>query len=249
MSISYVNFGSRAYGTAPAPALPSGMTEGDLMLLVVGWKSVAATVTDPSGWTKLSSASGTGGTGSTGVDTGPMAVAVYWKTATATETLGGTVPLSTTDMNVAGAVIVAFTGATTWDLAGGLGDDTSGGTDFTAAATLDGDVRASDVLMAAGIIPTDVSTPAQFSGESFSASGLTIGTAVEITELDTSSGGDMGGVLWYAAVTAGSTGGTPTVTASATAGGTTTNVYGPIAVVRVGEPRPAPAFVGWGVPV
>ena len=37
------------------------------------------------GWTALASATGTGGTGTTGVDTGPMLVEVFYKIATGPE--------------------------------------------------------------------------------------------------------------------------------------------------------------------
>lgn len=246
MAVTYGGAGTASYSTGnPTPGYPAGIAAGDLLLLFVGNKPSTAT-SNGGGWTALASATGTGGTGTTGVDTGPMLVEVFYKIATGSES--GTLTVTNSTNNVSGAQILRFSKSAggDWDLAGALINDTTSGTSFTGSATLSGNVVPGDFMVACGIIPTDVTTPSQFSSESFTVSGVTFAGSTEIGELDTSSGNDMGGVLWYDSVSSGGASGTPSVTASATAGGTTTNVYGPIAVVRVREaPIPTSTLFGW----
>lgn len=92
------------------------------------------------------------------------------------------------------------------------------------------DVASGDFVIGAMCIPTDVSTPSQFSAEAFAQSGTTFGSVAEATEPDSSTDNDIGGFICYASATAGS--GSGAVTLSATAGGTTTNVRGPGFVLR-----------------
>jgi len=92
------------------------------------------------------------------------------------------------------------------------------------------DVTAMDMMLGAMVIPTDVTTPAQFSSEAMAQTSTTFGTMGELAEPDSTTGNDIGGFIFYQPVSSG--GNTATVTMSATAGGTTTNVRGPGVIFR-----------------
>jgi hypothetical protein len=117
------------------------------------------------------------------------------------------------------------------------GVDSTTGTPFTAAMGTDPGINAGDMVAIAGCIPTDVTTPSQFSSPTLTGTGMTA-TVTERGEPDSSSGQDIGGVVATATVSAGLTSGVPTF--STTAGGTTTNVRGPIVICRVRETHVAP---------
>jgi hypothetical protein len=82
-------------------------------------------------------------------------------------------------------------------------------------------------------IPTDVTTPSQFSAQSITATGATFATATELNEPDSGNGNDIGGYSAYAHVNSGSSTTAPTVTS--TLAGTLTNVRGPVVLLRVRE--------------
>jgi hypothetical protein len=95
------------------------------------------------------------------------------------------------------------------------------------------DFRTEDIAVWAMCIPTDVTTPSQFSAQSITATGATFATAVEINEPDSATGRDIGGYSAYALVSSGTSSTAPTVAVSLA--GTLTNVRGGVALVRIRE--------------
>lgn len=235
-------FGTIAYSTAGggsvAPTYPAGITAGEKLTLLVGQKPATANgggATTPSGWALDSSRTGandgdTGGyTTTLGADTGNVNIYEYTKTAAGTET--GTLTVTLSDNDVAWAVLIRWpASSTTWDVAADTGKDTSGGS-VSIATSAGISVQAGDVLLGAMCIPTDVSTPTQFSAQAFAQTGVVFTTAMELGEPDSGNGNDIGGFVCYAYATDGS--GAGAVTLTATAGGTTTNVRGPGVVLRL----------------
>lgn len=224
-----------AYGTTgPSIPYPTGMVSGDLMVLISGQKPATAgggVVTDPSGWSLAGSLLNAGGYGATlGADTGDMNLRVWTKTATGSES--GTFTLTASDSSVVFGHICAFhsTVRDTWDVDVVTGSDTSAG---NVSVTFDSDpgVIAEDYILAPFVIPTDVTTPSQFSAEALSQTGVTFDTVYEVVEYDSATGNDMGGFLARARVLSGTGSAAPVLTA--TAGGTTTNVRGPAAFIRI----------------
>ena len=237
MSVSYGSTGSISYSTGnPAPTYPSGISAGDLLVLVVGTKPGGAAADTPTDWTALGGFDST--TGTTGIDTGPMRVGLFYKVADGTES--GSLTVTIPSNNVSAASIYRWTNATGyWDLAATFGEDTSGGTSWSALCDSAGSYsfQNGDHVLFGGIIPTDVTTPSQFSAQAVTSSTASFATATEIEEWDTSSGRDMGAFIARTNVTSsGNSTSAPTVTA--TAGGTTTNVYGPSFVLRIRESSP-----------
>ena len=240
--VTLAGSGTLAYSTGnPAPGYPSPVAAGDLLVLVVGSKPGTASVTTPAGWTLLGSIAG--GSGTTGVDTGPTRLDVFTKEATGSES--GTLTVTCPGNSVSWAQIHVFTGgdpSNEWDTALATGVDTSGGSAYSVTTGTAPGLTAFDAALAAVVIPTDVTTPNQFSAEALSSTGATFGTVTEVSEPDSSAGNDIGGVQFWAPVTAGTS--TSAVTLSATAGGTTTNVQGPAALIRVRSAAPTTSVTG-----
>jgi len=242
-TLSYGATGTIAYstsgGTSVAPTYPSGITTQSCLVLVVGQKPSSAnggTVTTPSGWTLQASLTGandgnTGGyTTTLGADTGNCNIFVYTKD-TVSGSESGTLSVTVGTNNVCWANIyrIQASAECTWSYAAGTGKDTAGGNVSIATGSMS--IAAGDHVIGAMVIPTDVSTPTQFSAEALSQSGTTFGTVTEVEEPDSTTGNDIGGFVIQAPVSSGS--GSGAVTMSATAGGTTTNVRGPGIVLRV----------------
>ena len=222
-----------------APVYPSNITPQSGLVLVVAQKPATANgggCTTPSGWTLQTSKTGandgnTGGyTTTLGADTGNCNIFVYTKD-TVDGSEGGSLSVTLTDSNVAWAQIFRLqsSDAATWSWAASVGKDTAAG---NVSITTDAGIAiaAGDHVLAGMVIPTDVTTPSQFSAEALAQTGTTFGTVNEIGEPDSTTGNDIGGFLCEAHVSSGSGSVAPTLTA--TAGGTTTNVRGPGFVIR-----------------
>lgn len=220
-------------GTSVSPSYPTGITTLSELILVIGMKPSTAnsgSVTTPSGWTLRGSLTGAGGYGATlAADTGNTNVWVFTKdTVTGSESGSLAVTIATNDVSWANITRLekAAAGTMSWEV--GTGSDTSAGSVSIATGAMN--IAAGDYIIAGMVIPTDVTTPSQFSAEALSQTGTTFGTVTEITEPDSTTGNDIGGFLIHASVSSGS--GTGAVTLTATAGGTTTNVRGPGFVLR-----------------
>jgi len=234
---------SAAGGTSVAPAYPTGILATDEVLLFVGQKPSTAnsgTVTTPTGWTLRDSLTAAGGYGTTlGADTGNTNLRVYsWDTPVAGQT--GTLSVTLGTNNVAWAFIVRVpTGGGNVLIGSADGQRTTTPTSPMTIALTDGATptafKAGDLAIWAMCIPTDVTTPAQFSAESITATGATFATAVELNEPDSGTGNDIGGYSAYASVTSGTSSTAPSVTA--TLAGTLTNVRGPVVLLRLREVR------------
>ncbi len=240
-AITYQSAGAVAYSgaggaaTSVAPAYPASIATGDLLVLIVGQKPATANgggVTTPTGWTAITSLTGAGGYGTTlSADQGNTNVFAYYIIATGS--LTGTLTVTLTDNDISWAQMYRLSNATGgWSVAGTTGSDTTAG-NVSITMSADPGVTAGDYILGAMVIPTDVTTPAQFSAEALSQTGITFGTVAEIAEPDSGTGNDIGGFTYGAPVSSGTASAAPTLTA--TAGGTTTNVRGPGVFIRVRE--------------
>jgi hypothetical protein len=222
------------------PAMIAGNPFGDGLVAFVHQKPSTAnsgTVTTPSGWTLVGSIAGAGGYSTTlGADTGNTNLFVYTKdTVTGSET--GTQAFTLGTNNVSSAQIHRVskygTGAWQFALATGSRNASANGTVAVQMSTNPG-ITVGDLLIGYFGIPTDVTTPAQFASESFSAAGITTwGTLAEVNEPDSTIGNDLGGVVIQNRALAGTATAAPYFNATAT--GTTTNVRGPIVILRARE--------------
>lgn len=240
---------SASAGTTVAPAYPAGMTAGDALVMFVGQKPGTAnggTTTTPTGWTLREELNAAGGYGTTlGADTGNTNLRAYTKdTVTGSESGTLSVTLGTNGVTWAFMVRVP-TGGGTLSYGSADGQRTTTPTSPMAIALTNGAsataFQTGDKAIWAMCIPTDVTTPSQFSAQSITATGATFGTATELNEPDSSTGNDIGGYSAWAHVNSGSSSTAPTVTT--TVAGTRTNVRGPVVLVRIRE-TPATALTG-----
>lgn len=232
---------SAAGGTTVSPAYPAGILATDVVLLITGQKPSTAnsgTVTTPSGWTLRDELTGAGGYGTTiGADTGNTNLRVYsWNTPVAGQT--GVQPVTVANNNICWAFMVRIpTGGGAKSYGSADGQRTTTPTSPMSIALTNGatatDFQTGDLAIWAMCIPTDVTTPTQFSAQSITATGATFGTATEFNEPDSGTGNDIGGYSAWASVSSGSSTTAPTVTVTLT--GTLTNVRGPVVLLRVRE--------------
>lgn len=236
MAITYKSNSTMPTGTGAGTGtttltvpLPSPCADGDLLILAVFVKPDTATITLPVGWTAVSNGEAAGGGGTTGADTGPTRLALYYRTS---------VPPAAVVMAISGenccmGIICCLSTSIVeggWDVAGANGIDSTTGTPFTAAMNVDPNITTNDMVLVFGSTPTDVTTPAQFSAETLTATGLTSGAVTEIGEPETTQGNDLGGVICRWTPTGGPA--SSVATFSATAAATNTNTRGPICLVR-----------------
>jgi hypothetical protein len=237
-TLSYGAIGTLAYsasgGTSVAPSYPSGITTNSALILIVGMKPSTAnsgSVTTPTDWTLIGSLTGAGGYGTTlGIDTGNTNVFVYRKD-TVTGSESGTLTVTVATNNVCWGAIIRLqaSNTATWSFELGTGSDTTAG-NVSIATSAGMNITAGDHVLFGMVIPTDITTPAQFSAQAITQTGTTFGTVTEISEPDSATGNDIGGFICEVPVSSGS--GTAAPTFTATAGGTTTNVRGPGFVLR-----------------
>ena len=226
---------------------PANTKPGDLLVLVCGMKTAAAPSADPGAgvvaevaWDeRLGNVVG-GGYGAThGNNTGDTLLSV-WTRLVGESGEPTDVGCLLYGNNVAWFTIMHYrTKSKSYAVLAAKGQDTTGNASFGATMETSMDVRARDELIAFGVIPTDVTTPAQFSSHAFTSNnGTTVAVASEITELDSSANNKIGGVIARTSVTGTGTG-EATITYTATTGGTVTNARGPVGVLRIRPVRPA----------
>lgn len=248
MAISYKSNSTMPTGTGAGTGttslsvpLPTLVADGDLLILAVWLKPDTATIATPEGWIVVSDGEAAGGGGTTGGDTGPTRLKLMYRQS---PPLGSSVAvtLGSSPNSCMGIICALSTNITDsgWSVAGANGIDTTTGTPFTAVMNVNPGITTNDMVIVFGGIPTDVTTPAQFSLETLTATGLTSGALTEVGEPETTQGNDLGGVICRWTPTAGPA--SSVATFSATAGGTTTNVRGPICLVRAREVAAATAI-------
>lgn len=236
--------GQVSTGTTANCTMPATVNAADLLVVHVGVKPETSppSSTPPAGWNYLAAASGIGGFGTTGSDTGKMAAGIYWKIADGTEA-GATVNFDVPNgANVAIAHSICFAkDSAVWSIGGAFGDRTTGGSPFTATATSDPGVDTGDIVFIGVAMPTDVTLP-RFSAEVLTQTGVTFGAFVETHDLGTSTSTDMSTLDGYSPVTGGPSSAADLLI-TATVGGTTTNVAGPVSFVRIRTGPITPAVV------
>lgn len=240
MSLGTPVLGTIAYSAANAssvaPTYPTGIGANDVLVMLIGQKPSAAnggTVTTPAGWTLREERTAAGGYGTTLTsDVGNTNLRCYTKDAVSGSESGTlTVTVGTNGICWAAIVLVPTDGGAI-SYGATDGEQTAGGNVSLAGGTNPG-FSTGDLALWALCIPTDVTTPGQFSAHAITASGAIFGAATELGEPDTSLGNDIGGLMAWALVSAGTSTAAPTF--AATAGGTTTNVRSPGVILRIRE--------------
>jgi hypothetical protein len=218
----------RAAGTATAsgtavtsinPAVPTGATTGDLSVLSVAIKPYNATVTTPSGWTKIGEA--TNGTTAAGTDTGSMKVAVFVRESASVGAIGN-MTFGSADSVVAVINTYSKGGTEVWNYSSfTTGGDTTNGANFSATGAANIGITTNDWAHATFAVNGDVGT---VSAATVTATGATLGTANVRPAANgavTTTGGDARLIVVDRACTAGPSSAAPVATytnASSTSG-------------------------------
>jgi hypothetical protein len=240
VTISYVANSTMPTGTGTGTGtsslslgVPAGERLGDLHVAFVHCRPESAAIPTPDGWTAVSNGEVTGGFGSQANDTGLQRLKAFYR-------MGGLIAAKTvtlTSSPTACQGIVCCVRSTipgcVWDVAGANGSKNTGGTPYSCTFNVNPGITSGDMVLVFGGIASDVTTPAEFSAETLTATGLTSGSVTEIGEPETTQGFDLGGVLCRWSPSAGPSSTAPAF--SATAATTNTNSAGPLVLVRVRE--------------
>lgn len=205
MAIAFGSIGGTTLGTSVA--YPTGISAGDLLLLVVCAKVQTAVVSTPSGWTLLSNAQAEGGFGSETTNSGTVDVSIFLKEATGSESGSQTISVSGANHFQAFMARYTKTGAA-WSYAAASAPRNSGGASYSAVGNVDPGIQAGDMVVVAAGINTDNSP--SWGSESLTATGITTGTVTQRRYAQTTSGSDSGLVLTDFTIASGSSSGVPT---------------------------------------
>lgn len=191
-------------GTPQTSTIPGTPQVGDMIIAYLGIKpyTVVPSVTT-SGFALIPGSVGTNGTTASGIDTGSVGWAAYWKIFASGDS---TVSWAIGGVNVSLRTIHTFYSTTSDSFCapiGASGSDTSSDTTYSSVMT-NMDLQTNDVLVGYTSLPGDNST---FGSPTLSASGLTIGAPTEdpATEGTTSSAQDFESSAMYATISAGKT--------------------------------------------
>jgi hypothetical protein len=202
------------------PTVNANQVVGDMMILIAGGKGfdLGWSVTT-SGWTALGR--GQSGTTVAGVDTGSMAMQVWYKEATVDPETNPTVTEGTPTWNVAAAWIIVFSkgAGEVWSTPTVVyGADEVTGTSISATMSANNDVTGGDYVIASLVSNTDVLSP-YTTDVTATQTGVTFGTWTARQDNLTTAGGDMSWDNSTAPVTAGPSSAAAVLSATGTASG------------------------------
>lgn len=207
MTIAFVNSTVAQGGSSPTTITHAAISAGRLLAMFLVSKANSRTPTAPSGWTDRGFA--TGGSGSTGNDTGSVRLTLFTAEATGSETD----PLSVTWSSsgaFAKAMLAFSRTSTAWAApAFAFGSDvaTSTGTEAVdVAADTDPGYVAGDLVVVGYATPTDAGV---YSNPQITIPGCTVGPVDQRAIMQTTEGNDGSIVVFTAAVTAGTSTGAP----------------------------------------
>jgi hypothetical protein len=183
-----------------------GVVAGRLAIITVSAKPSTATFTAPAGWAAVSGSAANGGTGTNAADTGPTAVAKFYRILDGTET--GSVTITSTGGTGAAlsGVMDVFSGTVgSWALPfSASASDTTNGTNYTAVTGTWTQALAVGDMMHVGIaLNTDFTTA--ITSPTLSATSETFGTVTAWSRLGNSSGNQTTTYTFGAVVSAGAT--------------------------------------------
>lgn len=215
------------------PDWPAGLAAGDYVLLSVAQKRADRSVTTPSGFTLLGTATGGAGTEGT-ADEGTVKHWLYGYEAVGGES--GTITVNSTG-GTASCMFArthAFrkTGGTTWDVSAvATGSDNAAGTAFSVTFGTDPGITTDDLVTVSWSINSDAYT---VSTHTFTEGSLTVGTVSSRGNAAVTAGASLRSGLVTAPITAGTAGGAATY--GHTSSGSATNAPAGCAIlVRLRE--------------
>jgi hypothetical protein len=167
----------------------------------MGGKPYTVTINTPTGWTPIPGAAGVNGSVASGVDTGSVVWAAFykmWRTgdANVTYSTGGTPsPFLVKQFYFSKATHMLWE-----EPVGANGSDTSSGTGMSMTMSADVGIQTDDFLLAPAWIAGNDAT---FATPTLTATSATIGSVTELDEGSSTSGNDLGAAVMTAVCTAG----------------------------------------------
>jgi hypothetical protein len=239
VTVAHVATGSRSAGgtTTVSPSYPAGVSAGRLAIAARVLKPQTATGTAETGWKQRISV--TGGTGTTGADTGQTRVVVDTKILAGSESGSVTFDNATSPNSSHGVIAIYSKSATAlWDLtAFSSGSDATHGTGRSATGASALSLKPGDVVLA--ICGSDTDTATAYTSPAITVAGITFGTTTErLGAGGVTTGNQTGLMIYEATVTSGTASATPSLSLS---GGPSN--CGPVVFYRLREVEP-PAPTG-----
>lgn len=188
--LSFNNSGAVAAGTTSLSIpYPTGIAEGDLLVLCIGNKHSTTSPTTPADWTALPNNQTSGAVGANTADAGSTVATVLLKEADGTET--GNVSVSIPSGNASLGRIFRYSKAsnTSWSFITTYGSDNTGNqTSWSATAAADPGISGGDILVTCSAANTDAYT---YNSQTVTATGVTISNGIERQDSSTANGNDM----------------------------------------------------------
>jgi len=202
MTVAFGTAGAEGNGsTSYTLPYPASIAAGDLLTIAIAEKYPATPPVVPSGWSILTNGSRSGGLGPSGVDTGQVLVQWMVKIADGTET--GNLILSVPGGNGGRGRMYRWTKSAllSWAMACVSGVDEVPTLPWSVVTDQTLDIQSGDMLLAVTGINGDVASGV--GAEVMTATGITLGTAVERGDASNTAGDDMHFVMTHQSVTAG----------------------------------------------
>lgn len=236
MAIAWVSQGTVGIGTTSVtPGLPASLADGDGVLIQVVTKPDTATVVTPTGWSLVADVAGGGGT--TGAAVGPTRQVWLFREK---DPSWSTMPaITVTSGSGTAAIASRYTksAGTVWSFAASTGVYGTAATTTNGATTTGTNpgIEGGDLLV---IGYSSMSVTPTWSAQNATVPGAPVSVGTERSEaVETTNGNDVGGMYYTVAVTSGTASGAPSTQATASAA-----TRGTVAVVRLRESTPLPAF-------
>lgn len=234
MTVAHVATGSRSAGgtTTVSPSYPAGVAAGVLAIAARVLKPQTATGTAEAGWKQRISV--TGGTGTTGADTGQTRIVVDTKILAGSES-GSVTFDNASSPNSSHGVIALYSKSSTalWDLTNfSSGSDASHGTGRSVSGASALSLQPGDVVLA--ICGSDTDTATAYTSPAITVSGITFGaTTQRLGAGGVTTGNQTGLMIFEATVTSGTASANPSLSLS---GGPSN--CGPVVFYRLREVEP-----------
>jgi len=210
MGIAFVSTGGQATGTTSiTPGIPGGSSAGQLAVLqVVSGHPDEAVPSTPSGWTRVGTFSGGGGTFGSG--TGPRRLTWFVRVLAGSDPDPIVTLASGADVTIGGRIVTLSRSAGVgWLWAATFGDDTTSGTSFSAVCQSALTFRPGDFVNLGYTLPSGTT---DISAEGVTAPGITFGAVTERADSGTGTGNNARNCQATALVTTGTASAIATVT-------------------------------------
>lgn len=230
-------------GPSITPAIPAAQLTGDMMLCYIFGKPFDAAWSISAGWTSLGR--GESGTTAAGIDTGSMAMQVWYREATSDADTNPTITEGTPAWNCAQGVIQVFSkgAGEVWStpVIQYAADETNGTAISVTFGSDPGGLGGDYVSLACGI-NTDAMGPLT-SDLAPTWTGITFGTPDTAIEMENVSGGDMAAHVISIPVSSGTSSAAPSMAGTGTASGGADRLEG--SFIRLRVTTPTVTGVGW----